>query len=559
MADYESPADADQDNEYSVTVQVAEQGATSVTMNVTVTVTDVDDAGVLTLSSTRPKLGAALTATLNDPDGVVDGTPVYTWERSLSPNSWAVISEATSSTYTPVAADSGRFLRAAVTYEDGHGTGQTARTVAYEVVTASLLTALQVTTNDAAATPARALMPAFSADVLHYAVGCAEAGDMMTVTPTAAAGVRLAVDGVQVASGTSRAVTVGGESDVRITLTGADGAITTYVVHCLINRERMLEATKTPGATGILEELIMLRFYDSVAIVDNNGVPRFRRAPGHPVWNYFRVDRVAGTDRQQGHDLEYRYSYVHDMPGASCIHGPGPEPGDTRHGDYNRGPAGDDRSARLPRPGERQLPAAGLRAGRARPQRPAVQPSRRRSDSATERAGLGCPDRHAGRAGAVHLELLGDHAARGLRPAPLRQAAATRYAHINSLQMVSDGLIIASFRGCSKVLAIDPNHTEDHKVAWRVGRSNLTAAQWEARGVGPAPMADRGRPAGEFCGQHAAQVLPQRQPPALRQRRPLRGWIRWTGAGVGRTARTMYSRGVEYALDHDQRRGGVRS
>ena len=79
MADYESPADDDQDNEYSVTVQVAEAGATSVTMNVTVTVTDVDDSGTLTLSSTRPKLGAALSVTLDDTDGVVDGTPVYIW------------------------------------------------------------------------------------------------------------------------------------------------------------------------------------------------------------------------------------------------------------------------------------------------------------------------------------------------------------------------------------------------------------------------------------------------------------------------------------------------
>ena len=172
MADYESPADDDQDNAYSITVQAAETGATSVTMNVTVTVTDVDDAGTLTLSSTRPKLGTALTATLDDPDSVVDGTPVYKWERSLSPNTWAVISGATSSAYTPVAADTGRFLRGTVTYEDGHGTGQTASAVAYEVVTASLLTGLQVTTTDSTANTDRALMPSFSADVLHYAVGC---------------------------------------------------------------------------------------------------------------------------------------------------------------------------------------------------------------------------------------------------------------------------------------------------------------------------------------------------------------------------------------------------
>ena len=120
----------------------------------------------------------------------------------------------------------------------------------------------------------------------------------------------------------------------------------------------------------------------------------------------------------------------------------------------------------------------------------------------------GRPDRHAVRAGGVHVELLGDHAPGGLCTQHRFAADAHHsYGHINSLQMV-DGLVIASLRGCSKVLAIDPDHTENHKVVWRVGRSNLTAEQWKARGVGPAPMAVVGDPAGEFCGQHAAQILP---------------------------------------------------
>ena len=543
MADYESPADDGQDNQYSVTVQAAEQGATSVTMNVTVTVTDVDEAGTLTLSSTRPGLGAALTATLNDPDDV-EGTPVYTWERSLSPNSWAVISGATSSTYTPVAADAGRFLRAAVTYEDGHGAGQTASTVAYEVVTASLLTALQVTTTDSTANPARALMPAFSADVLHYAVGCTEAGDTMTVTPTAASGVRLAVDGVQIASGTGRAVAVARESDVHIALTGADGAITTYVVHCLINRERMLEATKTPGATGILEELIMLRFYDSVAIVDNNGVPRFRRAPGHPVWNYFRVDRVAGTDRQQGHDLEYRCSYVHDMPGAHAftVLDQSLEILDTAITTVAPLVTTDLHDFRVLENGDYLLLA--------------YEPA--------ERDLSDLPFTHSGVEATQPQNVL-DSAVQIVTPEgqalfswnswgnmPLEDCAQHRfpsgYAHINSLQMV-DGLIIASFRGCSKVLAIDPDHAESHKVAWRVGRTNLTAAEWEARDIGPAPLAVVGDPVGEFCAQHAAQILPNGN--LLLFDNGVHCVVNpWTGEFVGRTDEDYYSRGVEYALDH---------
>ena len=122
------------------------------------------------------------------------------------------------------------------------------------------------------------------------------------------------------------------------------------------------------------------------------------------------------------------------------------------------------------------------------------------------------------------------------------------YAHINSLQMV-DGLIIASFRGCSKVLAIDPDHADGHKVAWRVGRSNLTAAEWEARDVGPAPLAVVGDPAGEFCAQHAAQILPSGN--LLLFDNGVHCVVNpWTGEFVGRTDENYYSRGVEYALDH---------
>ena len=105
-------------------------------------------------------------------------------------------------------------------------------------------------------------------------------------------------------------VSVSAESEVHVTLTGTDGAATTYVVHCLAPSEWILEATKTPGATGILEDLILVRLLHAVAMLDNNAVPRFHRDPGHDVRLYFRVDRVAGADQQQGHDPEYRYSYM---------------------------------------------------------------------------------------------------------------------------------------------------------------------------------------------------------------------------------------------------------
>ena len=551
MADYESPADDDQDNAYSVTVQADETGATSVTMGVTVTVTDVDEAGTLTLSSTRPKLGTALTATLDDPDSVSDGTPVYSWERSLSPNSWAVISGATSSAYTPVAADTGRFLRATVTYEDGHGSGQTANTVAYEVVTASLLTGLQVTTNDSTANTDRALMPAFSADVLHYAVGCANS-DTMTVTPSAATGVRLAVNGVQVVSGGSRSVTVGGESDVHITLTGANGAVTTYVVHCLKAALWILEAHKTPGAAGILEELILLTLpFHTLLMLDNNGVPRFHRELSYNTWAYFRVERVIGADQQQGDEPEYRYSYAQAR-----------QQGNHRFSVLDQDLERIDRDVQTVsplattdlhdfrilengnyllmayEPADRDLSNLSF----THPDVEESQPQRI-LDSAIQ---IITPD---GREvftwnswGNIPLEDCTQHRFVKHRGGP------GGYAHINSLQMV-DGLIIASFRGCSQVIAIDPDHTESHKVVWRVGRTNLSAEEWEARDIGPLPLTPVGDPAGEFCAQHAAQVLPNGN--LMLFDNGVHCLVNpWTGELVSRTDEDYYSRGVEYALDH---------
>ena len=539
--DYETPADADAGNDYEVTVE-ASHGGVTVTRSVTVTVTDADEAGTVSLSTTRPRRGVALTATLTDPDGVT-GTPVHTWERSIRRNAWTVIAGATASTHTPAAADTGAFLRVTASYRDGHGAG-TAVALTSEVVTASLLTGLRVTTNDASANPSRALMPAFRPEALHYAVGCGRDGDTMTVTPTAASGVRLAVDGVQVAGGIATPVTVGPESDVHVTLTDAEGARTTYVVHCLIEPLWVVEATKRPGATGILEDLMLLRLdFQTVAMLDNNGVPRFHRRLGHEVWAYFRVERGPGAGLPPGQDPEYRYSYfketeddveyvvldqyLEQVDTARTV-----APLETMDPHDFRVLEDDNYLLMAYEPAERDF--SGLSFEHADLE--AVQPQATR-DSAIQ---IVTPDGEA--------VFTWDSWGR----MPLEDCVQHRfpddYAHLNSLQMV-DGLIIGSFRGCSRVLAIDPNHLEDHKVAWRVGRTNLAAGEWAALDVGPAPMVVVGDPAGEFCGQHAVQVLPNGN--LLMFDNGVACLINpWTGEEEGR-AGGVYSRAAEYALDPD--------
>ena len=125
--DYESPADANRDNVYFLTVQAGDDSQT-ISLAVTVTVTNVDEPGVLSLSSAEPQVGSPLTATLSDPDGVQSTT--WTWERSTSRSGpWADVTGAfdrtTTSVYTPVTGDFGYYLRATAAYTDGHGPNKT--------------------------------------------------------------------------------------------------------------------------------------------------------------------------------------------------------------------------------------------------------------------------------------------------------------------------------------------------------------------------------------------------------------------------------------------------
>ena len=129
---------------YSVTVSVRDgkdadgnpDTAIDDTITVTITVTDVEEAGTLTLSSTRPQVDTRLTATLTDPDGSVSGT-TRSWESSTDKSDWTTIGGATSATYTPATGDVGRYLRATASYTDRRGSGKTAQAVSANAVRAA--------------------------------------------------------------------------------------------------------------------------------------------------------------------------------------------------------------------------------------------------------------------------------------------------------------------------------------------------------------------------------------------------------------------------------------
>ena len=92
-------------------------------------VVDVEEDGVVTLSTDEPETGTPLTATLEDGDGGVTGE-IWQWARSENGRTgWTNISGATSSSYTPTVADEDFFLRATVTYTDRRGAGKSAEAV----------------------------------------------------------------------------------------------------------------------------------------------------------------------------------------------------------------------------------------------------------------------------------------------------------------------------------------------------------------------------------------------------------------------------------------------
>ena len=543
LPDFEAPKDSDTNGSYQLSLRARVGTETSSLLSVTVTVSDEDEDGAVSLSAKRPRLGSALIATLSDPDDVTAATTSWVWERSAGRNKWAAIDGATSARYTPVAADAGEYLRVTATYTDDHGAGQAAQAVTPNVVTAQLLSSLVVTTDNSTASAAYALKPAFEAETLHYVVGCSGDGypptvtdDTMTLTPSAPSGARLSVNGEQVASGSSIDVPVHSDSDVSVTVASSDGASTTYVVRCIYGSLWNTEATKNPNSADVMEDLIMFVRDPWAAIVDNNGVPRFRTTRAKT--GYFRVHRV-------GDDGAFRYSHYEHPEGKDPgwtvrgqdlekIGDPVTTVGPLRHTDAHdfRILENGDYLLMAYEYAQRDLSGLSFQHRLVK----AVQPQAIR-DSAIQIVTPGPPARATfiwNSWDAIPLEDCAQH------------HFPDGYAHVNSLQMV-DGHIVASFRGCSTVLRIDPDLPGKNKVVWRLGRSNLSAEQWSARSLGPSPLAMVNDPAGEFCGQHAAEILPNGNlilfdNGVVCLRDP------WQDAELGRQS-DVYSRAVEYAID----------
>ena len=567
--DFEAPVDPDAANTYELTLLARAGSSVTDTHTFTVTVTDVDEEGALSLSSTRPALGAVLTAVPTDPDGVTAGTALWQWERSTGRNSWAVIDGAASASYTPAAADTNTFLRVTATYADEHGTGKTVSEVAPNVVTGPLLTGLTVEADDSRVDTVRGLYPAFDPQTLHYRIGCAGANALL-LTVSAPAHARLAVAvvhpplpeplqppkharleaaGVQAARAPEVvSVPVAADSDVTIRVADASGAGTTYVVHCLPDVLFRIETHAFPD-TEAFEDLILFNHDDYFRLMDRNGVPR----------QHLRFEGVslsATRFHRVGADGAYRYGFALGREGgytildedfeavAEGVRTAAPLTGLDHHdfqiledGNYllmSYEPATRDFSdIDLPYLDGADVSSVAVRDAAFQivtPGRLAVFTWKSWNHMAVE-------------------DCVAGHFPVALSTDPNMRELNGDYAHINGAHVV-DSVLVASMRGCSKVLGIDvePGDTRGD-VLWRMGRTNLSGSQWAARDIGPRPLDFINDPEGEFCGQHAARFLPNGNV-FLFDNGVVCAMDPWAFDELGREG-SDFSRAVEYALDLD--------
>ena len=112
--------DAEHTREYPLTI-TAQDGREALVLMVRVAIVDIDDQGLVSLSTTQPRTGEELSARLEDQDDHIRDERWQWWRRTTLDVEWTAIVDATAPSYTPAAADGGSYLQARVTYADEHG------------------------------------------------------------------------------------------------------------------------------------------------------------------------------------------------------------------------------------------------------------------------------------------------------------------------------------------------------------------------------------------------------------------------------------------------------
>ena len=169
---------------YTVEVTATDNAGDNDTITVTISVNNVEEPGSVTLEFVDPlRVGAAVTATLEDPDTFTASDVTWQWQSDDGSDSWADITGATEATYMVAETDGGKYLRAMASYTDGEGSGKSASAATASAVNrapkfATETDARSVAENTAAGEDIGALVEAIDADAddtLTYTLGGADA------------------------------------------------------------------------------------------------------------------------------------------------------------------------------------------------------------------------------------------------------------------------------------------------------------------------------------------------------------------------------------------------
>ena len=341
------------------------------------------------------------------------------------------------------------------------------------------------------------MYPPFDADILHYALTCSGSPTLSVAAETERAGAQLTLlradtaDNEASTTGSLNAsVTVGGDHDVAIEVSD-DGQTRTYVVHCLPDSFPTVNVlTKTDQVSpGLLLVTLGGRF---IAVIDNNGVPRFHREYPETMRNFRRHANgpvIGGTRVRYSISREkYAMGTTHlldeDFDRIGTVRAVSPLTGTDGHDFLVID--GLDSSA----PHERNFLVMSYdrNVHDFRPYGGSATQSTR--DSVFQEVTPGGVGKFLWNSW-DHREVMNLGTDCTVDPNYLND-----YAHLNSLQ-VTGGDIVASFQRCSQVLRIDG---QTGAVEWKLG--------------GTAPPADSTTeyleivddPEGEFCGQHHATL-----------------------------------------------------
>jgi hypothetical protein len=345
-----------------------------------------------------------------------------------------------------------------------------------------------------------AMYPAFTGDTLHYALYCNESPTLSIAAETEHDGAQLTLlradsdDNAVSATGALRAsVTVDEDHDLAIEVS-AGGATATYVVHCLPAAFPSVNVTTTDQVKDGL--LLMTPTYGGyhdrttyLAVLDNNGVPRFHRLlTDANFWamnlqyhggGRFSVSRRPLLNVADSAFGNWQIDLLDDrLAVTSTVTTVSPLSQTDGHDFQIAGDEHDERYVLLSYHDD-ELRDFSEYGGSA---------SQRTRDSVIQRRTAAGEPQFTWNSW-DHRDVLrvGNDCRVGEYP--------DTYAHLNGLQLLPDGDFVASFRGCSQVLRID---------------GSTGAVEWKLGGTAPAAdsgaefleMVDNPDAVEEFCGQH---------------------------------------------------------